>query len=83
MDHQQQLFNKVFWFQTCEKVRAFALKVHGKPTDTALAVKEAIIQGAQTAQETYQKAVDFLKAKISCENVLSMDVSGSIIFNIN
>merc|ERR1712198_73398 len=47
--------------------REFAKKVHGKTTDAAIAVKEAIIQGAKSAKDQYQKAVEFLKAKISSE----------------
>jgi len=63
---------------TCNKIREFAKKVHGKTTDAAIAVKEAIIQGAKSAKDQYQKAVEFLKAKISCENVFSSETCDKI-----
>merc|ERR1711962_1139615 len=56
---------------TCDKVRDFVKKVHGNAKDVLTAVKEAITEGAANPADIAQKAVDYIKAKLSCENILS------------
>jgi len=63
---------------TCNKIREYAKKIGDKTADAATAIKEAIIQGAATAKDQYQKAVEFLKAQFDCENVLSKDTCDKI-----
>ena len=54
----------------CQKIKDFAKKVHVSVSDVMQAVKEAIAEGASNPMELYQKAIDYLKAKISCEGVM-------------
>jgi len=56
---------------TCDKVRDFVTKVHGNAKDVLTAVKEAITEGAANPADIAKKAVDYIKAKLSCENILS------------
>jgi len=56
---------------TCDKVRDFVSKVHGNAQDVMTAVKEAITEGAANPADIVNKAVDYIKAKLSCENILS------------
>ena len=56
-------------------MRDFVAKVHGNAKDVLTAVKEAITEGAANPADIAQKAVDYIKAKLSCENILSKTVS--------
>ena len=62
-------------FQTCQKIRDFANKVHLNTKEVIEAVKEAILEGARDPQAVLKKAIDFLKAQLSCENVIGKEVS--------
>jgi len=53
----------------CQKIKDFAKKVHVSVTDVMTAVKEAIAEGAW-GPDLVKKAIDYLKAKISCEAVI-------------
>jgi len=64
--------------ETCQKIKDFAKKVHARASDVALAVREAIVQGAQSTQDTLKKAIEFLKAEISCKDVFSIDTCDKI-----
>jgi len=55
---------------TCQKIEEFAKKVHLKAQDVLEAVKVAIAMGAKDPQAALNKAIELMKAKLSCENVL-------------
>merc|ERR1711962_1570049 len=58
---------------TCQKIVDFAKKVHLKASDVIDAVKEAIAEGAKDPQAVLKKAIELMKAKLSCDNVLGKD----------
>jgi len=58
---------------TCQKIRDFANKVHLNTKEVIEAVKEAILEGARDPQAVLKKAIDFLKAQLSCENVIGKE----------
>jgi BMFP domain-containing protein YqiC len=62
----------------CKKIKDFAKKVHVSVSDVMQAVKEAIAEGAWDPKDLYQKAVEYLKAKISCEAVIGKSTCDKI-----
>ncbi|XP_065653810.1 uncharacterized protein LOC136080721 [Hydra vulgaris] len=57
----------------CKKVADYAISLKLSAEDATKAVKEAILQGANNAADYYNKATEYLRAQISCENVLSIE----------
>nr|XP_047138953.1 uncharacterized protein LOC124814899 [Hydra vulgaris] len=57
----------------CKKVANYAISLKLSAEDATKAVKEAILQGANNAADYYNKATEYLRAQISCENVLSVE----------
>ncbi|XP_065653522.1 uncharacterized protein LOC136080598 [Hydra vulgaris] len=59
--------------EVCKKVADYAKSLKLSATDATNAIKEAIVQGANNAVDYFNNAAEYLRAQISCENVLSAD----------
>ncbi|XP_065679070.1 uncharacterized protein LOC100209859, partial [Hydra vulgaris] len=57
--------------EVCKKVADYAKSLKLSTTDATNPVKEAIVQGANNAADYFDNAAEYLRAQISCENVLS------------
>ena len=57
--------------EVCDKVSEYAKSLKMSVSDATNAIKEAIAQGATNAVDYFNNAAEYLRAQISCENVLS------------
>ena len=70
IDLNMQYLLVCIFIQTCNKIKAYVINIHAKVSDIVLFVREAIVEGAHSAKDTYEKGVEVLQTKISCEEVL-------------